>query len=166
MKQRLINWWQQHSHREQILLASMVIFVISLLFYLAFWQPLAEQVDNLRTNVRDTQQLLSWMQDAENTLTQLRSQRLMNAVADNQPLVLKLEQSMQNYSQLNRQAKLQQLSQTRVLITFDQISFDTLITWLREIQLHKLCRLDSFNSQALEHGGLVKAEVTLSQAGE
>ncbi|MFB9136338.1 type II secretion system protein M [Vibrio sp. AK197] len=68
------KWWSSITQREQRLLMGGGALLLLGIIYWGMWQPLAEQAQQAEQRLASEKQLLSWVKDKANTITQLRQQ--------------------------------------------------------------------------------------------
>lgn len=68
------KWWSSITQREQRLLMGGGALLLLGIIYWGMWQPLAEQAQQAEQRLANEKQLLSWVKDKANTITQLRQQ--------------------------------------------------------------------------------------------
>lgn len=162
---KLIEWWKSRDKREQTVLLTGGLITSILLGYSLAWSPLTARIQELRNQVDNTQQMLTWLQESELKIRQLGGIQQLHMAAK-ETMLVQIEHNLAAYSTLKQHATIKQLSQQHISIAFDQANFDPLITWFRQLDLAVNFTIDSFQVTALDKPGLVKAELTLTQAGK
>lgn len=70
----LQNWWSKISLREQRLVMICSLFVVLGGVYWGLIQPVAERAEAAQMRIQSEKQLLSWVKDQADTISQLRTQ--------------------------------------------------------------------------------------------
>ncbi|SDH76562.1 general secretion pathway protein M [Vibrio xiamenensis] len=78
------QWWSSITQREQRLLICGAILLVLGILYWGIWQPVAEQAKQAEQRAASEKQLLSWVKEQANTITELRAQG--GKAFSNQPL--------------------------------------------------------------------------------
>ncbi len=68
------NWWSSITQREQRLVICGGILLLLGVLYWGIWQPVAQQAQQAELNAASEKQLLSWVKDQADTISQLRAQ--------------------------------------------------------------------------------------------
>ncbi|EGA70855.1 general secretion pathway protein M [Vibrio sinaloensis DSM 21326] len=91
----LQNWWSKISLREQRLVMICSLFVVLGGVYWGLIQPVAERAEAAQMRIQSEKQLLSWVKDQADTISQLRTQS--GQVVSGQPLNQAVSSSARRY---------------------------------------------------------------------
>lgn len=123
--------WQQLALREKQMLVLGGIVMILAMFYGFIWAPLANKVSSLRADVQHNQQLLSFMQAASKKIQSFSG---ANRDALNNPshasLLSGVQQQLHQPPLSQYPVLLKQADSDSVEVSFKQVNFDLLMTWL------------------------------------
>lgn len=157
------EWWINLSLREKqtVCLGSIAVFI--LLIYSLCWSPLNNKVTTMRSQIQRNAQLLAWIQAADKQIK--LAEKTLQKPADSSTSLLSTAQQLINDSALSSQlTQLRQMDTDSVQLSFKEVDFDKLITWLT--QANKTDRL-VVSQLAVAPGhspGIVSAELILKSS--
>jgi general secretion pathway protein M len=141
-------------------LASIGVVLITIVFaYSALWRPLQKDLTRLRTDVpRETQQL-DWMRAQAPAAKAMRGK----LAASTGPLVPTLEQSATS-SGVRTFTKVEAEGNNGARITLEQVPFNSLLTWVSELQAGQGLTIEDATIEAQAAPGVVNAKLRLRTA--
>jgi len=89
------NWWSKISSREQRLVIVCAILLVLGGLYWGLIQPTAQRAEAAQMRIQSEKQLLTWVKDKADTISQLRSQT--GQVSSGQPLNQAVSSSARHY---------------------------------------------------------------------
>lgn len=157
------QWWLGLSLREKQTLilggAAVAIFI----FYAFIWSPLDNKVMTMRTQIQQNQKLLAWMQAADKKLTNMSEQITISQNSTGS--LLSTTQKEINDSSLAKQlTQLRQTESDAVQLSFKQVDFDNLITWLTHSSRQQGFKIAQLTIAPSEAPGIVSAELQLQSS--
>jgi type II secretory pathway component PulM len=154
------QWWLNLSLREQQTVGIGGIATIILLVYISVWLPLDNKIMSMRHKVQQNQQLLAWMQAADK---QLQESNRMSSMSTHLPAsLLSTAQKQIKQSSIAKQlSQLRQSDSDSVQLSFKQVDFDKLITWLTDSWHQQGLTLSQFTIAPSETPGIVSADIQL-----
>lgn len=156
------QWWLGLSLREKQTLMLGGIAVAIYIVYALIWSPLDNKIVAMREQIQQDQKLLAWMQAADKRLTG----------SDNPTPTPLLASSLLSVAQkqIKQSALADQLSQLRqaendaVQLSFKQVDFDKLVTWLADSSRQKGLTVAQLTVAPSESPGIVSAELQLKSS--
>lgn len=158
------EWWLNLSLREKQTVSLGAGVLAAILIYLILWAPLSYKVNQLRSTLQHSQQLLVWMQKTDQQIQTLQKISKKSHSFPTTASLLSLIQNQINQSPLAKNlSQLKQADNDTVQVSFQQIEFDKLISWLIQVwQQHGLI-LTQIAITPSGPPGIVTAEFILKQ---
>lgn len=158
------QWFQSREPREQRALVIAAVAVAALALYAFLWQPLSQEVGELRTNVTQQRATLAWMQRAAAQVKQLRASAARTSTrTGTQPLLSLTDSTARKAGLHDTIRRMEPQGDTRVQLWMDNASFDTLVGWLAKLRATQAVTLDSGSMQLNAKPGMVNAHIVLQQ---
>jgi general secretion pathway protein M len=157
------EWWNNLQSRERLYVAAGSIALIVMLLWSMVWDPLADGVENLQSNVAQQQDDLRWMQQAAAQIKQMQGSQPSGS--DNQSLLGLLEGRI---NALGLKPALQRMNpegSNQVKFWLNHGSFDQLTTLFGELEQQHGVKVISLSVTTTEQPGLVDARVTVIRGG-
>jgi len=156
----LKKMWEQLSPRDQkaALIGGFSLAVI--LFYFIIINPLSNKVKVLKTNIVDSQELLSWMNEASEQVKQSHISS-GNDMDKNISLLSLIEKSTKSSQLAASVSEIKQLDDNEVQLKFKTIVFDQLIAWLKNIQNKNRVYVNKITLRRTETDGVVQGDMVL-----
>jgi general secretion pathway protein M len=127
------QWWQNLSRQEKQTVSAGSILVAIFIIYTCIWYPLDHKVTTMRTQITQNQKLLAWMKAADAQLENVQHQAQITSSGHSSASLLSLAQSQIKQSTLATQNyQLRQTENDAVQLSFKQVDFDNLVTWLTD----------------------------------
>ena len=149
----LQRWWQQRDLREQWVLGIGVVATLLLLLFALLWLPLQQQGEQLSKQINAQSQLHQWMQKAAQQVTYLKNRQTMQPKPQGSLLYL-LDKSLKNSRLNDIDKRINPKDEQRVLVQFDQVSFDDLLKWLTQLQAKYQIQVESIQIKRLTVGNV------------
>lgn len=141
------EWWLNLSLREKQTVSIGAIALLILLIYAFIWSPLDGNVSAMRKQIQRNEELLAWMQATDKQIQALEN-HTQKSTSHSSGSLLSMVQNQINESPLATQlSQLRQSESDSVQLSFKQVDFDKLITWLTE---------------SLHSGGIVVSQITVT----
>jgi general secretion pathway protein M len=157
------DWFESLQPRERIaLIAASVITVIGLLYVLA-WNPLDSAVDRLRDGVASQTTTLAWMQSASAEVRQLKRTQPRRSGGGNRSLLSVVDQSAQRAGLRQALQRMEPEGSDSVKLWVTATAFDTLVSWLGELQQNEGIAVSALAINPTEVEGQVEARLTLQR---
>lgn len=154
------EWWNNLLLRDKqfVFLGSVIITIF--LIYLIIWSPLNNRVATLRNNVQHNKNLLVWMQAADK---QIQAYANIPQANKNAASLLSIVQNEINQSALSKDlTQLHQVENDSVQLSFRDVDFDRLITWLTQLWLQHNITVTHASIKKTDAQGIVSAEIILN----
>lgn len=159
------EWWINLSIREKqtVILGSTAVII--LMIYNLIWSPLHNTVITMRKQIQSNQQLLTWMQSADNRIQAIEKNLQTKSSAHPSGSLLSVVQNQINQSPIaTNLSQLRQAENDSVQSSFKQVNFDKLIAWLSgSWQEHGLI-VTQVTITPGNTPGMVSAELTLKSS--
>jgi general secretion pathway protein M len=159
------EWWINLALREKqtVTLGALIVAVASL--YGLIWSPLQSGVASLREQVQKDQQLLVWMQSADQQLQAAAKSPIKPVTTDTAASSLGTVQNALKHSSFAESVtQLVQADNDSVKLTLQQVDFDALITWLTQLWQQHGFVVSQTTIASSNSPGIVTAELTLKSA--
>ena len=125
--------WANLTFREKQIVGFGGGFLAIVLIYFFIWMPLAHQVVELRLQIQKNQQLLTWMQSADQQI-HFHEKHPSSAIKKGSGSLLSQVQAHLKVSPIaNALTQLRQADHDSVQLGFNQVNFDLLIDWIIQI---------------------------------
>ncbi len=158
------QWWLELSRQEKQSVGAGSIAIAIFIIYAWIWSPLDHKITSMRTQIVQNQKLLTWMKAADSQLTHSASQ-IKSTSPHASASLLSLAQNQIKQSPLSNQAyQLRQAESDSVQLSFKQVDFDKLITWLTEIHQQQSLMVTQLTVAPGETPGMVSAEIQLTSS--
>lgn len=126
-------WWQPLSMRERYLVFACSFMLAIGLIYWGIYQPLVQSREQAQLRLNNEKQLLSWVTNSANSISQLKKQGARANIETNQPLNQIISSSATRYNvELIRMQPRDEMLQ----VWLQPIPFEQLINWLTELRDH------------------------------
>jgi type II secretory pathway component PulM len=122
--------WLDLSMREKQTVSIGAFFLIFFLVYYFLWSPMTTKVDNLKNQVEQNKKLLIWMRDAHQKIQFLEKNHTPSHAKTTGSLLSILQNAIQQSDIEKNLSGMQQKEQNSVQLTFKEVDFDQLMTWL------------------------------------
>ena len=126
----LLNQWNALASRTRRLIVAGTIMVAALLLYAAAWLPLQRDLAQLRARVPLEAEQLNWMRAQAPAVKAMRAKFTASAGAP----IPGIEQSALTHGVRSYITKLEAEGGTGARVTFEAVPFNTLVTWMSEVQ--------------------------------
>ncbi len=154
------QWWLGLAQREKQIVTLGGIAVILFMIYTCIWLPLDHKITAMRAEIVQNQKLYTWMEAADRQLKTAQA-----PTAHSSASALSLTQNLIKQSSFaNQLSQLRQAENDAVLLSFKQVNFDELITWLNDASRQQGLAVTQFTVAASTTPGIVSAEIQLTQS--
>lgn len=159
------EWWFNLSLREKQTVSLGIAVTIMALLYGLVWSPLHHRVSALREQIQHQQQLLSWMQTTDQQIQAAAKMTQLATVTHNPASWLSIAQDSIKQTPLAKNlTQLVQADNDSVKLTFQQVDFDLLMSWLTELWHQQGLVINQLTVTAGSTPGIVEAEFILKSA--
>ncbi len=155
--------WSHLSLREKQTVSIGAAAVIIGLLYLLIWAPLHHRVVSFRDQIQQNQKLLSWMQTTDEQIQ--AAEKIGRKPASTQSTASRLsivQNSLKQSPIANSITQLVQADHDSVKLNFQQVDFDSLISWLTELWQQQGLIITQLTVKSSNTPGMVTAEFILS----
>ncbi len=157
------EWFGSLQTRERYLLIGGTLVLLLLGLYVLFWEPLASDLEKLRTQDAASASQLIWMQQAQNEIRSLKGNRRTPNVDLRTSLISAVERTA-NSNRIRAQVKrMEPQGKKKISVEFTAVSFDQLISWLGELETRYGAKVVQFYSTQTDKPGRVDARVILTR---
>lgn len=125
----LKTWFKQQSEREQKLIILAGVAAIIGIFYFAIWSPLNNAIENEKRELADQKSTLTWVQQQANRAAILRQSGTAPKFSGS--LTQFVNQTTRN---LGISVSRMQPQGENLQIWIDEVSFNSLMTWLETVE--------------------------------
>ena len=155
------KWINLSLHEKRIVTSSIFIAVI-LFFYALVASPLADKLKNLHKQIAQSNQLLAWMQMADDRIKSLQ-QNLQSSSATSAKSILSTIQTEIKQASLEKNlVTLRQADDQAVQVNLQNVSFDQLITWLIQLSRKYSYQVSQMTVTSTTIQGMVNIEMVVS----
>lgn len=159
------QWWLALSRQEKQSVSAGSIAVAIFIIYAWIWSPLDHKITSMRTQIEQNQKLLVWMQAADSQLeksaNQIQSASSTHASAS---LLTVAQHQIKQSALANQSYQLRQAESDSVQLSFKQVDFDKLITWLTDSWHQQGLIVTQLTVAPSETPGIVSAELLLTSS--
>lgn len=161
------DWFAALEPRERQLIIGGAAVLIIMLAYLLIWEPLANKNESLKASYQNSQQLISWMQDAA-----VEAKALQQKIKASGPSTKSSKQSLLGV--IDRTAKREKLGKavkrvqpdgkTGARVWLENAVFNDMIKWLEKLQRSEGVRIVTTVIEKQDDPGLVNARLVFKRA--
>ena len=160
----ITDWWQQLAPRERLMVSVCGVFIVFALFWSMIVQPLYAGSAKLEQQVSSKQSQLANLQELASQVTPASASRGAPAVASGESIVVIIDQTTRNNSLAPYLKRNQPEGDAAVRLRFEGAPFDSLVTWLGN--LNSKYGMVTVSANFDEAGqGRVNCSLVLSRAG-
>lgn len=155
------KWLEKLNPRERLIVIAGGLGLLVMAVYLFAWEPLIEDVGNLKTSVKSQQELYEWMQKSSAEVASLRGAGTVSAGQGGSILSVVTA----TVKPVLKGAKVKGIAEDnkkRVKVDIDQVSFDDVIRWLGRLQQRNGVQIVRFYSEQSEQQGRVNIKLLLT----
>jgi type II secretory pathway component PulM len=157
------QWWQELSLREKQSVSVGSIAIAIFIIYSWIWSPLDHKITAMRTQIEQNQKLLAWMEAADKQLANSAKQIQSASTTSTSKSLLSVAQNQIKQSSLSNQSyRLRQAESDSVQLSFKQVDFDKLITWLSDASRQQNLMVSQLTVAPSDTPGIVSAELQLT----
>lgn len=153
------QWWLGLSLREKQIVSIGSMMAAIFIIYAWIWSPLNHKINTMRTQITQNQELLNWMQLADKQLENTSDQK---KTVSSESLLSLTQHQIKQSTFANQLSELRQGENDTVQLSFKQISFDNLITWLMDAGREQGLTVTQMTVTAYNTPGIVSAELQLT----
>ncbi len=158
------EWWFNLSLREKQTVSLGVAAIIVALFYIIIWSPLHSSVASLRDQVQHNKQLLTWMQTTDRQIQAAEKISKVPTTTHSTASWLSIVQDNLKQSTLvNSLTQLAQADHDSVKLRFQQVDFDSLISWLTALWQQEGLVVTQLVVKPTNVAGMVETEFVLKK---
>ncbi|MCD6039373.1 MAG: hypothetical protein K0S27_773 [Gammaproteobacteria bacterium] len=159
------EWWFNLNIREKQIVSLGVIVGLAASLYSLIWSPLNNAIISLRHQVQHNQQLLSWLQTANEQIKIFEQMTQKAVVTHNAGSWLSIVQNSLKQSPIaNNITQLAQADHDSIKLTFEQVDFDLLMIWLTQLWQQQGLIVTQLTITSAKIPGIVTAEYILKPA--
>lgn len=159
----IVDQWQTLSFRERVMLGMGVVTTVILLIYAILWSPLSNAVTHLQQQVASQQKLLQWMQHAVQKIQQLKQGEMpLTTHRKNEPLLELTERTITDKNLSRYLQQVQQPQANQLLLKFQQVPFDPLMSWLQTLLSQYAIQIKKINIKKTQAIGIVDVDIEFS----
>lgn len=160
---KLKEWHANLQARERRIVNIGGAVVAFALFYLLFWSPFLNRVDDLRQHMGNQMKTLAWMKATDQQIKQLegggtQSKSNLSPVA----MLAFLQSQIKLAGMKDALTELKQASNDSIQMQFKNVSFDQLIKLLISVIKNQQVTISQFSAEADATPGMVNASVIIN----
>jgi general secretion pathway protein M len=155
------DWWNNLVLREKQMVFLGALFIIAALLYLLLWLPLQTKVAELRQDVQINRALLSWMKESDKRIQESSPNKDIRKESGS--LLTIVQKQIKVSTVAKSVSQLRQADNESVLLTFKNVEFDKLITWLITFTQDYQLTITQMSVTPTGTRGVVAADVVLSK---
>ena len=159
-------WLASLEQRERRLVLIGAALLIVMLIYVAMWEPLVSNVENLRSSTAEQRSVLLWMQQAAQEVRQLSGASGARINPTSGQSLLSLVDRTAKSGKLGLALKrVQPDGEQRVRVWMEGAAFDDIVSWLVQLETRYGVRIDDSVFEVKEEAGRVDARLVFEGAG-
>jgi type II secretory pathway component PulM len=156
--QPLIEFYELREPREQIILLFGIPILVTLLFYIAIWQPLQTKNTKLQNTLTQEKSFTEWFEQQNSSLADKAT--TFDWSSNNLPTVIETTLRENNLNPWKKRIFQNQKEET--VITFEEIPYDKLSRWIRILNSQYQVVFRSANFTAVKTQGTIDVKLTLA----
>lgn len=153
--------WNALPARTRLLALAGAVVIGALLLYTAVWAPLQKDLTRLRDAVPRATGQLEWMRSQAPLAKAARAR----VVTTSGSLTSSIEQSATTHGVRSYVARIEQEGSAGARVTLDAVPFNSLVTWLADLQAAQGAVIEDATIDAHATPGLVNARLRLRVGG-
>ena len=157
--------WRALQTRERVAVVIEVVVLGGFLSYDFLWAPMAHELHELRVAVPRDRARLATMRSQALEIQRLRATGGVAHLGSGAAILATLEQSAADYGLKQSLAQLEPDGSSGARLVIRGVAFNTLVTWLRALQLHNGVRVRNAAIEAKSSPGIVDARLELRGPG-
>ncbi len=157
--ERMFSLWRTLEPRERLVITAGSIIAVAMLVYTLLWMPLQRDLTRLRVSVPKERSQLAQMQVQARQVARLRTGVGATAPSDN--LLTTLERSAVERGLRRNITRMEPDGSAAVRLALDDVSFNTLLQWLADLQRQAGVRTENATITAQSAPGIVDARLLL-----
>lgn len=159
-------WWTALGTRERLILIGGALVLLPLLLWALLWQPLANGVQRLETEVAAQRESLQWMRNAAVELQQLRGQSAQaSAGLGGRSLLAVIDQAARAAGLGSGIKRIEPDGSSAVRARLEGVSFDAVVKWLDDMSRQFGVSATLVSIERTQSAGQVNARLTLQSSG-
>ena len=155
------QWWHNLAVREQRIVAISGTVLGLVLCYQLIISPIHRGLANMRTTVKQDQELSLWMKDTAAAIQQQQNGSISGSMIGSETLLTTTAQSVKNSPISSNLSSIEQNANNTLDVKFAQVSFDALTQWLVVIRQQYGIQTKQLSINRLNDQGLVQANLVL-----
>ncbi len=156
------EWWFNLSLREKQTVSLGGAAVLIGILYLLIWSPLHSSVTGFRDQIEHNQNLLSWMQTADEKIQAAEKMGQKPATHSTASRLTTVQNELKKSPIANNITQLVQADNDSVKLNFQKVDFDLLMIWLTELWQQQGLIVTQLTTKSAGSPGIVEAEFILS----
>lgn len=124
------DWWINLSLRDKQFLSGGALVLSCFLLYSLIWSPLTQTINHLRNQIRQSYELLHWMQHADAQITALAKTSQTKTALNNQSLLSVVQAQLTNSHFASHLTQLRQAENDSVQVSLQKIDFDEFMRFI------------------------------------
>ncbi|OGT42634.1 MAG: hypothetical protein A3F42_07025 [Gammaproteobacteria bacterium RIFCSPHIGHO2_12_FULL_37_34] len=157
---KIKEWWLTLALRERKIITIGSCVAMILIVYAGIWSPWLNHIAFMRERVKTNQQVLSWMQSADQEIQKINKQTDHKIIS---PIILLtlLQKQMSQFGLEKNLTQLKQATNETIDMHFQKVEFDQLIRLLLFVTKQYAVSISQVTAIAEGTPGLVNADVVL-----
>lgn len=155
------EWWLNLSLRDKQLFILSCTAIAIFLIYFFIWSPLLDSIATLRTQLQRNQATLAWMKTADKEIQLVEKNPAATASQSSASLLSIVQNEINQSTFAKNVSQLHQAENDAVQLSFQQIDFDQLITWLMQLWQQHHIAVTQATIKKSEAAGSVTADISL-----
>lgn len=159
LKLKFIAWLDSLNPRERRLVIGGGIFLGVFILYQVTWAPFSSGVEKMQSKVNKQQQDLIWMQQASEEVRGLKGGSGNTQRSHSGSLLGLIEKTARQKGLGSAIRKVQPEGQNGVRVWMDKAAFDTVMSWLDELQVKQGISITNFTAERTATEGRVNVRL-------
>ncbi len=163
LSERLVAEWRNLQPRERGIIVTGTVIAVVLLFYTLAWLPMQRDLERLRVSVPKARAQLALMQVQARQVARLRTRA--SSTVDTGNLLTRLERSALERGLRESITRMEPDDNDSARLSLDGVNFNTLLSWLADLQQQNGVRAASATITAQPDPGTVNVRLLLRRSG-
>lgn len=156
--------WESLADRERKMLIIGSILVAIILLYIFIWNPISSTAADYKNKVKSQQNLLIYLKNSWQHILRLKARGInVSMTAPSGNILSVVEQSAASHQLSSYLKQVAQPEPNTVTLTFDNVPFDNVISWLENVAETQHLSIQSFSATRTTSAGTANITMTLAQ---
>lgn len=157
------DWFDNLQPRERMIVLAGGAITLVILLWALIWNPITTRTVELRDAVASDQELLDWMQDADNRIKSAQQQPGNKPRKTNVTLINAVESTSKRSGLRAAITNIKPDGDSKINLDIKEANFNDMIRWQGQLLTDFGIRAEQFTAKPGEKAGMVDARLTLTR---